>query len=1083
MAITKQAYEYSPSVNIKRDIGKNLRYIPTYNGQRAFEQIVEAAALGTRTFTIIGAYGSGKSTFLWALAETAAGRKTCFDRFNYLLKGYAKNQLLDLVGEFTSLQAALAGELKCKEDEVIASLTVYAEKLQKKQTALIIRIDEYGKFLEYAAKNNPHSEIYFLQQLAELANNAKRNILLITTLHQDFGGYAFSLTERERKEWTKVQGRFKEITFNEPAEQLLRIAANRLEEIDYDVKTPTVKKLLQIIEKAKAFPLRDYFTPEIAQQLAPIELLAGSALTIGLQRYGQNERSFFSFIEAQDYYGLHHYLKAPDAPFYYLPHVYDYLIYHYYSQLTAQHNPDHRAWRLMRDKLEAAESQLDESLHAAYAVIKTIGLLNLLGISGATINDKFLIGYLKLAGNIDEKQTKEAIRLLVQHKHIRYRNHSNRYVLFEGTDVDIDLAIDEAGRVVEQVTNISQYLNGYFTFPVIPAKRYQIEVGTPRFFDVRLSDELIIDVPYSDQDGFINLVFSSKHSVEDVTLYSKQARKPILYVLFKQIQQIKEQVLNIEKVRIAKADHHGDIVAAREFEDILSHYKNLLRYFVMDKFNMASPEDVIFIFNGEVVNEIYNRRTLNNFLSKIAENAYPSTPHYLNEMVNKTKLSAAISTARKNLVKNLIDNGDQEDIGYPTHLFPPDKMIYLSLLKDKGFHRQENNGQWILGAPLDASFDPVWGCYEDFLHTATQSKRSLQDLVNQLLKPPYKLKRGLVDILLPIFLLIKKDELSLYHQSNDRFIPDLSTDTLDLVVRKPSDYSIKTFSVEGIRLSVFNQYRELLSQTEAEKLSTQGFVDTIIPFLSFYRGLPEYAKRTKKITKEAQRLRETILKATDPEKSFFEDFPQALGYALTELHEDSGKLQAYFNLLRSCIKEIQFSYDALLDRYEQFILEEIISSGTEHDFETWRAQLQQRFASVKSYIIAPYLKTFLQRINAPLDDKRAWLSAVAQVVLGKSIEQIQDDEEPLLYVRFSDWVHELDNYTDIAQATQGTGIEEALRVEVTNLQSGKQMKIVKVPEGKTKQINSVEKLIGSALTDDKNLNIFILSKMLNELLK
>src|SRR3546814_13625816 len=108
------------------------------------------------------------------------------------------------------------------------------------------------------------------------------------------------------------------------------------------------------------------------------------------------------------------------------------------------------------------------------------------------------------------------------------------------------------------------------------------------------------------------------------------------------------------------------------------------------------------------------------------------------------------------------------------------------------------------------------------------------------------LKRGLVDILLPVFLLIKKDELSLYYQQNDRFIPDISADTLDLVVRKPSDYSIKTFSVEGIRLSVFNQYRELLSQAEADRLTSQGFVATIIPFLSFYRELRSEERRVGK---------------------------------------------------------------------------------------------------------------------------------------------------------------------------------------------------------------------------------------------
>lgn len=1082
MATIKQStYEYSPSINIKRDIGKKLRYIPTYNGQRAIEQIIGACSIGVRAFTIVGAYGSGKSAFLWALAEAINDKVGHFGQYDYVLRGYEKNELLDLVGEYASLQDVLATELKCDISDVLQAIKIKADKLKKKQSSLVIRIDEYGKFLEYAAKHNAQAEVYFLQQLAELVNDKDENILLITTLHQDFAAYAFALSEKERNEWTKVKGRFKEITFNEPAEQLLMIGANRLADVEYDIDAIKTEKHLHIIEVAKAFPLKDYLTVEVAKKLAPIELLAGSALVIGLQRYGQNERSFFSFIESHDYHGLHDYLKSPSAPFYGLPQVYDYLIYHYYSQLTSQHNADHRAWRLMRDNIEKAESLFDDNLKVALQVIKSIGLLNLLGNAAARIDDEFLGQYLHYTGGLAPATVQEVLDKLTAYKLIRYREHNGKYVLFEGTDVDIDLAIDKAGRLVEQVTDISQYLNNYFSFPVIPAKRYHIEVGTPRLFEVRLSHEPIAEMPVGERDGFVNLVFSSKLNEQALRTYSENIDAPILYVYFKQLEQIREQVLNIEKVKRAKAEHTHDSVAAREFDHIITHYQNLLRYFVLDKFNRASADDVSFIFRGDLVAEIVNRRTLNNFLSTIAEQVYPGTPHYLNEMVNKTKLSASISSARRNLVKNLIEYGAQENIGYAENLFPPDKMIYLSLLKDKGFHREEE-GQWILGAPKDVSFEAVWQCYEQFLLSARQSKRSLQDLVMQLLAPPIKLKRGLVDILLPVLLLAKRDELSLYQQHHERFIADLSADTLDLVVRKPADYSIKTFSVEGIRLSVFNQYRELLAQSEADKLSTQGFVDTIVPFLSFYRSLPDYATRTKKITKEAQRLRQAILKATDPEKSFFEDFPQALGYSLTELHEDESKLHTYFNLLRSAIKEIQFSYDALLERYEQFILQEILGvQGA--DFDTWRRQLQNRFASVKTYVIAPHLKTFLQRINAPLDNKRSWLAAVAQVVLGKSIEQIQDDEEAVLYERFADWVHELDNYTDITQATAGADMGEALRVEVTNLKGGKQMKVVKVPRNKTKQVNVVEKKVGNALSDDKNLNIFILSKMLNELLK
>ena len=86
---------------------------------------------------------------------------------------------------------------------------------------LILVIDEFGKFLEYASQHSPEKELYFIQQLSEFANNPDHNIILLTTVHQNFDAYAFALSNAQKQEWTKVKGRFREITFNEPVEQLL----------------------------------------------------------------------------------------------------------------------------------------------------------------------------------------------------------------------------------------------------------------------------------------------------------------------------------------------------------------------------------------------------------------------------------------------------------------------------------------------------------------------------------------------------------------------------------------------------------------------------------------------------------------------------------------------------------------------------------------------------------------------------------------------------------------------------------------------------------------------------------------------
>src|SRR5205085_3353488 len=204
----------------------------------------------------------------------------------------------------------------------------FYKQLQRKGKGLAFFIDEFGKFLEYAAKHNPEAELYFIQQLAEWINNSNSQTLLITTLHQDFNAYSLSLNKSQQQEWQKVKGRLKEVVFNEPVEQLLFLASERIQERFKD-RSPEkgFDKLFDTIGEAKAFPLRDHFDKDFAKKLYPFDILSAAILTLSLQRYGQNERSLFSFIESQDHDGINDNKKG----YFHIANVYDYLLNNYYS--------------------------------------------------------------------------------------------------------------------------------------------------------------------------------------------------------------------------------------------------------------------------------------------------------------------------------------------------------------------------------------------------------------------------------------------------------------------------------------------------------------------------------------------------------------------------------------------------------------------------------------------------------------------------------------------------------------------------------------------------------------------------------
>ena len=60
---------YTTSVNIEIGIDDNFQYIVTPNVQRVLGDIVSSIQVGVHSFSIIGTYGIGKSTFLIALEE------------------------------------------------------------------------------------------------------------------------------------------------------------------------------------------------------------------------------------------------------------------------------------------------------------------------------------------------------------------------------------------------------------------------------------------------------------------------------------------------------------------------------------------------------------------------------------------------------------------------------------------------------------------------------------------------------------------------------------------------------------------------------------------------------------------------------------------------------------------------------------------------------------------------------------------------------------------------------------------------------------------------------------------------------
>lgn len=1070
------ASKFTTSTNIIRDTDRELKYIPTPNAIRISNQISNDFKQGVRSFNIIGSYGTGKSSFLWAIEQTLKSNKSYFG-LNMISK--PKVGFIKIIGEYQSLRKSFIDTLEIN-DENTSTENIFSEiynryyDLGNKNPLLVIEIDEFGKFLEYASHNEPEKELYFIQQLAEFVNNSDNNIVLFTTVHQNFDAYAIHLESSQRQEWTKVKGRFKEITFNEPVEQLLLLASEYIEEKQSTrKKDKEINELVRILSDSKAFSINEDYVKSIATKLYPLDSISAYVLTLSLQKYGQNERSLFSFLESTDHTGLYQHSILNDS-FYSIAEVYDFLIQNYFSFLNSRYNPDFSAWKSIRISLEKVESLFDENLIDYEKLIKTIGLLSIYAQAGSYINRDFLIKYAQKSLGI--KNAEKLIEDLEIKKVILYRNYNNRYILFEGTDLDIPTALYEAGNKIDDITDVVTLLNKNYSLAPVLAKRAMFETGTPRLFEYKISSQPISTKPIGDVDGFINLVFNEKDILKEIKEVSTENQEAILYCYYLKSKEIKDLLFEIEKTRKVIEENPDDKVAVTELKNIVLHQRNLLNHKILNSL-FGDNASVLWVFNGEL-KELKSQKEFNVFLSEICQTIYNKTPYFNNELVNKHKISTSIHTAKRNYFRALANEWDVPQLGFPIDKFPPEKTIYLSLLENNGIKLFDDESSNIIEPHNENGFYDLWSASVAFLDSAKLSKRKVTEFVEILSNKPFKLKQGFIDFWVPTFLFIKRDEYALFNESI--YTPVITEDILERLAKVPEDFEVKSFALEGVKLDIFNSYRKFLNIDLNQNGNAQTFIETIKPFLVFYRGLPEYSKQTKRLSNESISIREAIANSKDPEQSFFEDFPTALGYSVSKIQKDRTELQHFIIQLQDSIKEVRNSFDELVNRFETFLQDKYFDKPLV--FEEYKKEFQKRYKNLHRHLLLNSQKSFVQRVDSQIEDKKAWLSSLAQSLIGRTLEKFKDEDELMLYDKFSEMILSLDSLNRISKSKFDENKEIALDVQINSFGEEMANKVIRLPKNKSKQVEKLEEKIKELLSKDKSIDLAAITAVLKDLL-
>lgn len=179
----------------------------------------------------------------------------------------------------------------------------------------------------------------------------------------------------------------------------------------------------------------------------------------------------------------------------------------------------------------------------------------------------------------------------------------------------------------------------------------------------------------------------------------------------------------------------------------------------------------------------------------------------------------------------------------------------------------------------------------------------------------------------------------------------------------------------------------------------------------------------------------------------------------------------YVELLQKAIRELRICYSNLINRLEDVLVEELGLKSK--DYALYKTELEQRYESIKTYLLTERQKTFLTRILAKNTDRTTWYQSLAYVILDKQLDALMDEEEAYLVDNLIHSFKELLKYVEISNNGL-TSEDNFFRFEMISNDGISTQQIVQLSSVKAKQAKTLEDKIEKLLSGDNEIDAYAL---------
>ena len=912
-----------------------------------------------------------------------------------------------------------------------ASVIVEVARCLAERAPLLLVVDEFGKTLE-AIRDGGDADPYVLQQLAEAGQGAGLPIFIVTLQHLSFDDYLVGAEASKRREWAKVQGRFEDVAYVESARQTRALIGSVFAIQDDGLRERIRRRARTYNGSLRALGIADGTDAEALASCYPLHPLVALVLPELCSRYGQHERTLFSFLAGADPASAASFLAARSLsargalPSVSLDLVYDYFVGG--GAMSSLALAQSSRWTEIATRLRDIHGLSRPQTRLA----KSIALLNLVSTSGTIRASREVLSLAmpKAEDHLAELETRGVIT---------YRTFADEYRIWQGTDIDIRRLLDRAHERMQQ-NSLFEILSGMDAPPPVVAARHSAENDVLRVFSRRYAEggESIEPLdPFSPYDGEVLLAVGS----EAPSLPAPgPGAKPVIAARPKSVEELDRAAREVAAVAAVLEDPAvaGDPVARGELGERLAQARAEFDRVFSVTFRTDACRWTMLEASGE--RELSSDRG-SGPLSEAADRAYKATPMVRNEMLNRTELTSQGAKARRMLLEAMIERGAEPDLGFEG--YGPEVAMYRAFLEATGLHHPVPGSETrVFREPHNKSLKRAWKLIRREFNRARSGRLNLRDLYGALLSPPIGMKAGVIPVFLTAALLAYRDEIAIYEHGT--FKPVLSADLSERMVRNPGHFEIKHFAnTSGARGEVVAALAKHLEVGGGSRRYRVANVVAVVGHLvSMARRMDRFTLRTRDMSEVAVAARNALVSSVEPDVLLFEALPMALGFPSVPAGAQSyADANAYARKVAAVFGELSGRPNRLLAELLQLLLET--------SAETTRLAVCGQAAALEGHVLDPEVRSFVLTLaNDAAETDLDWIRAIATVVARKAPSEWADEDVVQFRRELPPRVAAFQRLVALhaANRADGGGPFNALRVTLTRSDGSEHVRLVGIDE-------------------------------------